>query len=121
MKEEQKRSFPSILEVKLETEDVDNKEAITLRNGEELKELRREEVDANELKELVAKEIEESTSPKPNEMRKEVVETFSRDKSMGCEMHEEFENEKMIPMSYVDEYIVQLNKKLEDNIVKKKE
>ena len=56
--------------MKLEKEDVDNKEAITLRNGGELKELKREEVDANELKDLVAKEEEESTSPEPNEMRK---------------------------------------------------
>ena len=76
MKEEQQRGFPSILQVKLEKEDVDNKEAITLRNGGELKELKREEVNANELKELVAKEKKESTSPEPNEMRKEVVETF---------------------------------------------
>ena len=76
MKKEQQRSFPSILEVKPEKEDVDNKEAITLRNGGELKELKREEVEANELKELVAKEEEDSTSPKPNELRKEVVGTF---------------------------------------------
>ena len=34
---------------------MDSREAITLRNGEELKELKREEVDANELKELVLK------------------------------------------------------------------
>ena len=63
MKEEQQRSFPSILKVKPEKEKVDNKEAITLRNGGELKEFKREEVDANELKELVAKEKEKSTSP----------------------------------------------------------
>ena len=37
------------------------------------------------------------------------------------EMHEELQNEKMTPMSKVDEYIVKLNKKLEDNIVKQKE
>ena len=58
--------------MELEKDDVDNKEAITLRNGGELKELKREEVDANKLKELVAKEEEGLTSPKPNEMRKEV-------------------------------------------------
>ena len=33
MKEDQQSSFPSILKVKPEKEDVDNKEAITLRNG----------------------------------------------------------------------------------------
>ena len=37
------------------------------------------------------------------------------------EMHEELQNERMTPMSEVDEYIAQLNKKLEDNIVKQKE
>ena len=58
MKEKQQRSFPSILEVKSKKEDVDNKKDITLRNGGELKELKREEVDANELKELVSKEEE---------------------------------------------------------------
>ena len=31
--EKQQRSFPTILEVKSEKEDVDNKEAITLMNG----------------------------------------------------------------------------------------
>ena len=54
--------------MKPENEDVNNKEAITLISGEELEELIREEVDANELKDLVAKE-DESTSTKPNEKR----------------------------------------------------
>ena len=62
----QQRSLPNILEVKPEKEDVDNKEAITLMSGRELEELIREEVDANELNELVAKE-DESTSSEPNE------------------------------------------------------
>ena len=76
MNDEQQRSLPNILEVKPEKEDMDNKEAITLMSGGELEELIREEVDANDLKKLVAKE-DESTSPKPNEKRKEVVKTFS--------------------------------------------
>ena len=53
-------------------------------------------------------------------MRKEVVETFS-EMTLWGEMHEELKKEKMTPMFEVDEYIVQLNKKLEDNIVKQKE
>ena len=53
---------------------MDYKEAITLMSSGELEELIREEVDANDLKELVAKE-DESTSSEPNEKR-EVVKTF---------------------------------------------
>ena len=87
-KEEQQRSFPSILEVKSEKQDVDNKEVITLTNGGELKELKRERVDVDELKELVTKEEEDSTSLEPNEMRKEVVET------LWGEMHEELQMRK---------------------------
>ena len=64
--EEQQRSLPNILEMKLEKEDVDNKEASSLMSGGELEELMREEVNSNELKELVAKE-DESTSPEPRE------------------------------------------------------
>ena len=51
---------------------------ITLRSGGEIEDPHEveevEEVDANELDELVKKE---STSPEPNEMREEVVETIS--------------------------------------------
>ena len=60
MNEEQQRSLPNILGVNPGKEDVDNKEA-SLMSGGELEELMREEVNANELKELVAKE-DESTS-----------------------------------------------------------
>ena len=68
MNEEQQRSLPKILKVKTENEDVNNKDAITLMSCGELEELIREEVEANELKELVAKE-DESTSIEPNEKR----------------------------------------------------
>ena len=37
------------------------------------------------------------------------------------EMHDELKNEKMAPISEVDEYIIQLNNELKGNIVKKKE
>ena len=79
MNEEQQRSLPNILEVKPK-KDVDNKEAITLISGGELEELIREKVDANDLKNIVAKEAE-LTSPKPNEKREKVVKTFPE---MGC-------------------------------------
>ena len=35
-------------------------------------------------------------------------------------MHEELKNEKMTPISKVDEYIIQLNNELKGNIVMKK-
>ena len=41
--------------------------------------------------------------------------------TLWVEMHEELQNDKMTLMFEVDKYIVQLNKKLEDNIVKQKE
>ena len=104
MNEEQQRSLHNILEVKPEKEDVDNKEAITLMSGGELEELMREEVDANELKELVAKE-DESTSPEPNENRKEVVKTFP-EMTLWGEVYKKLKNKKKTPMSEVDEYIV---------------
>ena len=102
MNEEQQRRFPNILEVKPEKEDVDNKEAINWMSGGELEELMREEVDANELKELVAKE-DESTSLEPNEKREEVVKTFPKMTLWG-EVYKELNNKRMIPMSEVDEY-----------------
>ena len=73
--------MPNILEVKLE-KDVDNKEAITLMSSRDLEELIRGQVDENELKALVAKE-DESTSSEPNEKREEVVKTFFGYDSMG--------------------------------------
>ena len=72
-----------------------------------------------ELKELVAKE-KESTSSKPREMRYEIVETIPEMTLCG-EVHKELKNEKMTPIHEVDECIFQLNKELEANIVKQKE
>ena len=92
---------------------------ITLRSSGELEKFQRVEDDANELKKFVSKE-NKSTSPKTNEMIKEVVETF-QEMTLWGEMHEELQNAKMIPMSEMDEYIVQLNKELIATIVKQKE
>ena len=103
----------------MEKEDVDNKEAITLMSSGELEELIREQVDGNELKELVAKE-DEPTSSKLNEKRKEVVKTFL-DMTLWGEVYKELKNKKMTPMFEVDEYIVQLNEELEATIVNQKE
>ena len=77
----------------------------------------RKEEDAKEMKELVAKE-KESTSLEPNEMSEEVVETIPKMTLWG-EVHKELKNEKMTPISEVDEFIIRLNKKLKENIVQK--
>ena len=87
-------------------------------SGGELEEFLREEVDANELKELVAKEYE-STSLELNEKR-EVVKNFP-EMTLWGEVYMELKNKKITPMFEVDEYIVQLNKELEATIVNKKE
>ena len=76
------------------------------------------EDDAHELKELVVKE-DESTSPKPHEM-KEVVEAFPK-MTLWSEVHKELKNDKMTPISNVDECIFHPNKELIVTIVKEKE
>ena len=53
-------------------------------------------------------------------MREEVVETIPEMIPRG-EVHKELENKKMIFVTEVDEFIFQLNKELEANIVKQKE
>ena len=119
MKNEQQKSLPTNLNEKPEKENVDNKEAITLLSSGELEKLMREEVDANELRELVAKE-DESTSLEPNEKREENVKTFPK-MTLWCEVYKELKNKKITPMSEADEYIVKLNKELETTIVNQKE
>ena len=87
----------------------------------ELKELKREEVDINELKELVAKEEKKSISPESHDMTKdEVLKTILEMAPWG-EMHEELKNEEMTPMSKEKVYILQLNKEMGAAIVKQKE
>ena len=78
----------------MEKEDVDSKEAITLMSSGELEELIREQVDANELKDLVSKE-DESTSSEPNEKR-EGVKTFL-DMTLWGEVYKELKNKKNDP------------------------
>ena len=79
-----------------------------------------EEDDAKTLKDLVEKEEKESTSPESYEkVKEEVVETFS-EMTLWGKMHEELKNEKVIPNSEVDEYIIHLNNELRGTIVNKK-
>ena len=118
MKKEQERSFLANLDEKLEKEDVEHKEDITLKSGRELEKLQRVEDDSHELKELVVRE-DKSTSPKPHEMKEEVVETIPEMAPWG-DMHEELKIEEVTPMSKVDERIFQLNKELIATIVNKK-
>ena len=105
---------------------MENHEDITLWSAGEVEELieverlQRVENDAQTLKDLVEKEEEESTSPESHEkIKDEVVKTIP-EMTLWGEMHEALKNEKMTPISKVDEYIIQLNNKLKGNIVKKK-
>ena len=93
-------------------------EEITSRGNEELEKLQKVEVDdAETSKQLVEKEEKESTSPESYEkVKEEVVETFL-EMTLWGEMHEELKNEKTIPTSEVDEYIIHLNNELRGTIV----
>ena len=62
------------------------------------------EVDAKVLNEIVAKE--ESTSPEPIEMKKEVEKTILKMTLWG-EVHEKVENEILTPILEVDETILE--------------
>ena len=76
--------------------------------------------DAKTSKDLVEKEKNESTSPESYEkVKEEVVETFP-EMTLWGEMYEELKNEKTIPNSEVDEYIIHLNNELRGTIVNKK-
>ena len=79
-----------------------------------------EDDDAETSKDLVEKEEKESTSPESYEkVKEEVVETFP-EMTLWGEMHEELKNEKAIPNSEVDGYIIHLNNELRGTIVNKK-
>ena len=79
-----------------------------------------EDDDAETSKDLVEKEEKESTSSESYEkVKEEVVETFP-EMTLWGEMHEELKNEKTIPNSEVDEYIIHLNNELRGTIVNKK-
>ena len=111
--EGQHESSPSTLGVNTEEENWSY--------NEELEKLQKvEDDDAKTLKDLVEKEEKESTSPESYEkVKEEVVETFP-EMTLWGEMHEELKNEKTIPNSEVDEYIIHFNNKLRGTIVNKK-
>ena len=89
-----------------EEENLSYNEEITSRGNEELKKRQRVENDAQILKDLVAKEEEESTSPRSHEkIKDEVVKTIP-EMTLWGEMHEELKNEKMTPIFEVDEHII---------------
>ena len=76
--EGQHESSPSTLGVNTEEEDWSYNEEITLRGNEELEKLQRVENDVETLKDLVAKEEKESTSPESYEkVKDEIVKTMS--------------------------------------------
>ena len=119
--EGQHESPSSTIGVNTEEENWSYNEEITSRGNEELEKLQKvEDDDAKTLKDLVQKEEKESTSSESYEkVKEEVVETFPEMTLLG-EMHEELKNEKTIPNSEVDEYIIHLNNELRGTIVNKK-
>ena len=119
--EGQHESSPSTLGVNTEEENWSYNEEITSRGTEELEKLQKVEDDnAETSKDLVEKEEKESTSPELYEkVKEEVVETFP-EMTLWGEMHGELKNEKTIPNSEVDEYIIHLNNELRGTIVNKK-
>ena len=119
--EGQHESSPSTFGVNTEEENWSYNEEITSRCNEELEKLQKvEDDDAETLKVLVEKEEKESTSPESYEkVKEEVVENFPEITLWG-EMHKELKNEKTIPNSEVDEYIIHLNNELRGTIVNKK-
>ena len=119
--EGQHESSPSTLGVNTEEENWSYNEEITLRGNEELEKLKKvEDDDAETSKDLVEKEEPESTSPESYaKVKEEVVETFP-EMTLWGEMHEELKNEKTIPTSEVDEFIIRLNNELRGTIVNKK-
>ena len=119
--EGQHESSPSTLGVNTEEENWSYNEEITSRGNEELEKLQKvEDDDAETLKDLVEKEEKESTSLESYEkVKEEVVEIFP-EMTLWGEMHEELKNEKTIPNSEVDEYIIHFNNELRGTIVNKK-
>ena len=118
--EGQHESSPSTFGVNTKEETWNYNEEITSRGNEELEKLQKvEDDDAETSKDLVEKKEKESTSSESYEMvKEEVVETFP-EMTLWGEMHEELKNEKTIPNSELDEYIIHLNNELRGTMVNK--
>ena len=104
--EGQHEGSPSTLGVNIEEENWSYNEEITSRGNEELEKLQRVENDVETLKDLVAKEEKELTSPESYEKVKDEVVKTMPEKTLWGEMHEGLKNKKMTPTSKVDEYII---------------
>ena len=117
--EGQHESSPSALGVNIEVENLRYNEEITSRDNEELENFETVENDAQILETLVVKEDGPTSLESYEKIKEEVVETFS-EMTLWGEMHEELKNEKTIPNSEVDEYIIHFNNELRGTIVNKK-
>ena len=117
--EGQHESLSSLLEV-IEEEDSSYNEVSTLRSKEKLEKITRGDDDVQDLKALVVME-DEPTSPKSHGTTKEEVLKAILEISPWGDMHEELKIEEVTPTSKVEEYIIQLNKKMEATIVTHKE
>ena len=118
--EGQHESSSSTLGVNLEEKNLSYNEEITSRGNKELEKLQRVENDAETLKDLVAKEEKELTSPESHEKTNDEVGKTMSEMTLWGERHEGLKNENMIPNSEVDEYIIHLNNELRGTIVNKK-
>ena len=101
----------------VEKEDLSYNEDITSRNNEELENLTRGDYDAQDLKALVVME-DDPTFPESHDMTKEEFVNTILEMAPWGDIHEELLIEKVTLMSKVEECIVQLNKEMEDAIVK---
>ena len=118
--EGQHKSSPSTLGVNTEEETWSYNEEITSRGNEELEKRQKvEDDDAETSKDLVVKEKGSSSLESYEKVKEEVVETFP-EMTLWGETHEELKNEKTMPTSEVDEYIIHLNNELRGTIVNKK-
>ena len=117
--EGQHESSPSTLGVNTEEENWSYNEEITSRDNEELENFETVENDAQILETLVVKE-DGPTSPESHEKTNDEVGKTMPEMTLWGEIHEELKNEKTIPTSEVDEYIIHLNNELRGTIVNKK-
>ena len=91
-------------------------EEFTSRDDEKLEKIKNLENDAQTSKELVVKEEEESYFPESHEKIKDEVVKTILEMTLWGEMHEEWKNEKMTPISDLDEYIIQLNNEVKGKL-----
>ena len=118
--EGQHESSSSTLRVNLEEKNLSYNEEITSRGNKEIEKVQIVENDAKTLKDLVAKEEKEPTSPESHEKTNDEVGKTMPEMTLWGEMYEGLKNENMTLTSEVDEYIIQLNNEMKGTFVKKK-